>query len=445
MSAKFTYIDLFAGIGGFHAALFAMGGECVKAVEIDSQAALIYEKNWGIPALADITKLANDNEVKIPKHDVLVAGFPCQPFSKSGAQRGMEETRGTLYWNILKIIQKHHPSIVLLENVRNLAGPRHAHEWEVIIETLRAEGYRVSAKPAIFSPHLLDKKHGGRPQIRERVFIAATYVGGKLSQQDLEVEPPVNNKPIAGWDPNTWSLADDLLDVHESIPSESQLSDEEIRWIDAWDDFVIQMLKLRNNEKLPGFPLWSDSWIHPDDLQIEEGTPIWKINFLVKNARFYADHSKLIDPWKAKWKIEEFPASRRKLEWQAQDALSLWETVMHFRPSGIRAKKATYLPALVAITQTSIIGPERRRLSTREAARLQGFPDSYIFEGQAPGATFKQLGNGVNIGVVWHVLKQIAERDGQILAKSKPDLYEALANSPKSPDLILRKWKPAKK
>jgi len=445
MAAKFTYIDLFAGIGGFHAALSAMGGDCVKAVEIDPRAAALYEKNWGVPALADITELANDDGVKIPKHDVLVAGFPCQPFSKSGAQRGMEETRGTLYWNILKIIQKHHPTIVLLENVRNLAGPRHSHEWEVIIETLRAEGYRVSDKPAIFSPHLLDKKHGGRPQIRERVFIAATYVGGKLSQQDLEVEPPVNNKPIAGWDPNTWSLADDLLDVHESIPSESQLSDEEIRWIDAWDDFVKKMLKLRKNKKLPGFPLWSDSWIHPAALQIEEGTPAWKIDFLTKNANFYSDHSKLIDAWKAKWKIEEFPASRRKLEWQAQDANTLWETVMHFRPSGIRAKKATYVPALVAITQTSIIGPERRRLSVREAARLQGFPDSYSFDGQTSSATFKQLGNGVNIGVVWHVLKQLAERDKKVLAKRKPDLYQAIIESPMSPDSIIKRMKPVNK
>jgi DNA (cytosine-5)-methyltransferase 1 len=444
MAAKFTYIDLFAGIGGFHAALFAMGGECVAAVEIDPRAAAIYEMNWGIPALADITELANDNGVKLPKHDVLVAGFPCQPFSKSGAQRGMEETRGTLYWNILKIIEKHHPAIVLLENVRNLAGPRHVHEWEVIIETLRAEGYRVSDTPAIFSPHLLDKKHGGRPQIRERVFIAATYVGKKLSQADLEVEPPVTNKPIAGWDPQNWSLSEDLLDVHDELPEESLLSKEEVKWIDAWDDFVLKMLKSRKGEKLHGFPLWSDSWVLPEDLVIEEGTPGWKIDFLQKNSNFYADHQKLIDSWKTKWKVAEFPPSRRKLEWQAQDAQSLWETVMHFRPSGIRAKKATYLPALVAITQTSIIGPEKRRLTTSEAARLQGFPDSFKFDGQSPAATFKQLGNGVNIGVVWHVLKQLAERDAKILTKRKPVLFEAISSAPASPDVALKKMRSAR-
>ena len=78
----------------------------------------------------------------------------------------MEETRGTLFWNILKIIQEHHPKIVLLENVRNLAGPRHRHEWNVIINALREQGYRVAEKPAVFSPHLLPPEMGGSPQFR---------------------------------------------------------------------------------------------------------------------------------------------------------------------------------------------------------------------------------------------------------------------------------------
>ncbi len=311
------------------------------------------------------------------------------------------------------------------------------HEWEVIIETLRAEGYRVSDTPAIFSPHLLDKKHGGRPQIRERVFIAATYVGKKLSQADLEIEPPVINKPIAGWDPQNWSLIDDLLDIHNEFLKESLLSEEEIKWIDAWDDFVTKMLVFRNGEKLPGFPLWSDSWVLPGDLEFDVGTPSWKIDFLQKNANFYAEHKKAIDIWKKKWNVSDFPASRRKLEWQAQDAQSLWDTVMQFRPSGIRAKKATYLPALVAITQTSIIGPQRRRLTTREAARLQGFPDSFKFDGQTHAATYKQLGNGVNIGVVWHVLKKTAERDSDLLLKNSPHTYRAISKAPESPDQIL--------
>ena len=87
----------------------------------------------------------------------------------------MDETRGTLFFNIASIIKAHHPKVVLLENVRNLIGPRHEHEWEVIIETLREEGYHVSDEAAVFSPHLLPPAMGGAPQVRERVFITATY------------------------------------------------------------------------------------------------------------------------------------------------------------------------------------------------------------------------------------------------------------------------------
>ena len=436
MAHAFTYIDLFAGIGGFHAALEGMGGKCVAAVEIDKAAAAVYEANWGISALGDITELANDTVVTIPKHDVLVAGFPCQPFSKSGAQKGMDETRGTLYWNILRIIEERNPAMVLLENVRNLAGPRHTHEWDVIIKTLRAEGYRVSSQPAVFSPHLLPPELGGRPQVRERVFIAATYVGKGMSHAELETIPVVTHAPKNGWDTASWNLKTHLPLQRSNKIAGTALSEDEIYWIDAWNDFVENMWELRNGEKLPGFPIWADAWVHISDLEIPEDAPSWKTDFLTKNSLFYTEHKTYLDKWTKKWKVytDKFPPSRRKLEWQAQDTASLWETVMHLRPSGIRAKKPTYLPALVAITQTSIIGPMRRRLSTREAARLQGLPDWFEFGTQRDSLTYKQLGNGVNVGVVWYVLKQHALRDADVLKKSAPKLFKAISSAPDSPD-----------
>jgi DNA (cytosine-5)-methyltransferase 1 len=436
----FTFVDLFAGIGGFHAALSAAGGQCVYAVESDSAAATIYQTNWGIDALGDITQDANDDVMRIPEHDVLCAGFPCQPFSKSGAQRGMDETRGTLYWNILRIVQAHHPKIVLLENVRNLAGPRHMHEWEVIIETLRDEGYRVSETPAIFSPHLLPPTMGGRPQVRERVFITATFMGLDAEPSEKIAIPPVSNRPVAGWDPMTWHLESDLPLDDDNDPR-CQLTDSERLWIDAWDDFVMQMWDAREGRRLPGFPLWDDHWVHISELEIPTGTPTWKSDYLRKNSEFYTAHGPLIDKWAAKWGVftDAFPASRRKLEWQAQDTARLWGCVMHFRPSGIRAKAPTYLPALVAITQTSIIGPRERRLSPREAARLQGLPDWFDFTAQSNAATYKQLGNGVSVGAVWHVLKQHAQRDEEALKKVAPRLLKAILDSPASPDEILAK------
>ena len=111
----FRFIDLFAGIGGFHAVMKAFGGECVYAVEIDPQAANVYDGQLGPPGrYGDITQDADDDLgiMNVPAHDVLCAGFPCQPFTKSGAQRGMDEARGTLFFNIASIIKAHHPKIV---------------------------------------------------------------------------------------------------------------------------------------------------------------------------------------------------------------------------------------------------------------------------------------------------------------------------------------------
>lgn len=432
----FTFIDLFAGIGGFHAALSGLGGEGVYAAEIDPAAAAVYERNWGLSALGDITKSANESQVTVPAHDILAAGFPCQPFSKSGAQRGMDETRGTLYWNILRIIEERRPAVVLLENVRNLAGPRHAHEWQVIVETLREQGYRVSDTPAVFSPHLLPPEMGGRPQVRERVFVTATRADG--FSDDLTAAPAVQPRPVAGWDPQTWDLETDLLDPDHEAPG-CELSASERYWIDAWDEFVRLMWEAREGRRLPGFPLWADAWVHEDDLEIPVGTPSWKADFLRKNSAFYTGHQSLIDAWTDRWGLytDRFPPSRRKLEWQAQDTARLWDTVMHLRPSGIRAKRPTYVPALVAITQTSIVGPRERRLSTREAARLQGLPEWFDFGDQPPSTTYKQLGNGVNVGVVWHVLREHVKRDEEILKLTAPRLLRAVLAADETPDTAL--------
>jgi DNA (cytosine-5)-methyltransferase 1 len=436
----FKFVDLFAGIGGFHAALSSMGGKCVYAVEIDKRASAVYKLNWGIDSFGDITKDVSDREVLVPEHDVLVAGFPCQPFSKSGAQLGMEETRGTLYWNILKIIKTRRPALVVLENVRNLSGPRHEHEWKVIIDTLRAEKYMVSEVAGVFSPHLLPPNLGGRPQVRERVFIVAIRNDDSKPSERKLPSPVVSNQPINGWDPKKWNLVKHLPLQSGKVEKGCELGEAEVHWINAWDDFVVSMWELRLGVRLPGFPLWGDDWCLTSELKIPRNTPLWKAQHLKKNAEFYTEHKKFIDKWAKKWDFysDTFPPSRRKLEWQAQDTPSLWETVMHFRPSGIRAKRPTYLPALVAITQTSIIGSRKRRLSTREAARLQGLPDWFDFGQQPNSATYKQLGNGVSVGAVWYVVRKAVQENATVLKKYSPNLVKAVLNAPDSPDEALK-------
>ena len=343
-------------------------------------------------------------------------------------------------WSILQVIKKRRPALVLLENVRNLAGPRHEHEWEVIIKTLREQKYLVSEVPGIFSPHLLPPSLGGRPQVRERVFIVAIRDDSSKPSERVLTNPVVDNTPVAQWDPSSWILSKHLPLQRGNKINGCELSDSEIYWIDAWDEFVTSMWELRNGVRLPGFPLWGDDWRLVSDLRIPKSTPQWKAQHLRKNAEFYTEYKDFIDRWTRKWKFysDKFPPSRRKLEWQAQDTPSLWETVMHFRPSGIRAKKPTYLPALVAITQTSIIGPKGRRLSPREAARLQGLPDWFDFGDQPDSATYRQLGNGVSVGAVWHVMRQAVLQNEQILKKSAPNLVKSVLGAPENPDEALK-------
>ena len=117
---NFTFIDLFCGIGGFHQAMMSLGGKCVFASDIDEDCRKTYEANYGLKPVGDITKIdAKD----IPAHDVLCAGFPCQAFSKAGKRLGFEdETKGTLFFDICRILDYHKPKYALLENVRNLAS-----------------------------------------------------------------------------------------------------------------------------------------------------------------------------------------------------------------------------------------------------------------------------------------------------------------------------------
>lgn len=440
VAPRFRYIDLFAGIGGFHAALTALGGECVYAVEIDGYAAAVYERNWGMPALGDVTTVAGEGPVsdEIPDHDVLAAGFPCQPFSKSGHQRGMDEIRGTLFFNIMKIVKARRPKVVLLENVRNLIGPRHRHEWDVIIGMLNEEGYNVSSRPAIISPHQIPAEYGGRPQTRDRVFITATRVDRGQPLTPSAVEPIRLPFEVDGV---SWDISSYLLDESDARVRGTQLSAQETALIDHWDKWVQQYRLANPGRALPSFPLWESDWRDPDFLEELLGTielrdtPTWKKNFLRKNARIYADNVAWLDDWRKGLRTITSRNSRRKLEWQAGDAESLWDCLLQFRPSGLRAKPPTYVPALVAITQTSIIGPQKRRLAVAEAARLQGLPDTFDFGDQPEAKSFKQLGNGVNVGAVWNVMKAHCERDRNLLLDSP--VLGAVTDAPASPDALV--------
>lgn len=157
------FVDLFAGMGGFHLALSSLGAKCVFASEWDPAAQEMYEKNFGMRPAGDITKI---DEKGIPDHDILCAGFPCQAFSISGKRRGFEDTRGTLFFDVARIIREKRPKVAFLENVKNFATHDKGNTLNIVRDTLIKEGYSVHY--AVLNP-----VHYGTPQKRERIYIIA--------------------------------------------------------------------------------------------------------------------------------------------------------------------------------------------------------------------------------------------------------------------------------
>jgi DNA (cytosine-5)-methyltransferase 1 len=413
----FDFVDLFAGVGGFHAALRDLGGRGVQAAEIDPNAARVYEQNWALKPVSDVRWLAEEPSERVPDHAVLTAGFPCQPFSKSGRQLGMGEERGTLFHEVVRILRVKQPPVVMLENVRNIAGPRQRETWRTVLAELRDAGFQVAEKPLVFSPHLLPPEAGGAPQVRERVYIMGVLVTDPKRRR-AHVDPVVENRPQHGWDPSKWWLADHTLGPEPVGVARQRykLSDQEEEWIDTWN----ALLKLLGpSVHLPGHPLWEWTWrVRRPALA---GMPDWKQSFVRRNHDFYLSNRPAIDAWRRAYpRLKYFPASRRKLEWQAQDGeRDLWRHLIHLRPSGIRVKQATYAPALVAMNQTSIHGPSRRRLTPQEAARLQGF-ESIDFGSQVDALSYKQMGNAVNVGAARFVFTRFVEDNADLIRAAGP-------------------------
>lgn len=167
LKSKFKFIDLFAGVGGFRLALQNSGGKCVYSSEWDINAKLTYKKNFGEIPFGDITLTETKNYIP-QDFDILCAGFPCQAFSIAGYQKGFSDTRGTLFFDIEKIAEKHRPKVIFLENVKNLVSHDKGKTFKIILEILEEKlGYKV------FHKVLNSMTHANIPQNRERIFIVA--------------------------------------------------------------------------------------------------------------------------------------------------------------------------------------------------------------------------------------------------------------------------------
>lgn len=325
---NFTFIDLFAGIGGMRIAFQNIGGKCVFSSEIDEQARKTYAINFGEVPDGDITKI---NENEIPDHDILVGGFPCQAFSIAGKRGGFNDTRGTLFFDVARIIKAKQPKAFFLENVKGLTNHRGGKTLATILNVLRNDlGYIVP------EPQIINAKNFGVPQNRERIFIVGFRADLGINENDFSYPEPTNaTKTIR-----------DILEK-ETVSAKYYLSTQ---YIDC-----LKKHKARNEAKGNGF-----------------GYEIKDLNGIsntIVTGGMGRERNLIIDK-----RLKDFtPVTNIKGE---------------VNKMGIR------------------------RMTPREWARLQGFPDKFKIE-VADISAYKQFGNSVAIpavqataeNLVKHILK----------------------------------------
>lgn len=318
MINQIKFIDLFAGIGGFHQAMNDYKGKCVFASEWDKEAIKTYFENYGIMPDGDIKKI---KEEEIPKHDMLCGGFPCQAFSISGKQKGFEDTRGTLFFDVARIVKYHNPKVLLLENVRNFEKHDNGKTLKTVVKTLEKLNYNVHYK-------VLNSSHFGLPQNRERIFIVCF-------RRDLLV----NNYQF----PKQKNKKTSLFGILENSPENAKIID---RPDTVFTKTFNPQINLLGEIDLPNKPI-----------------QIGYVNKGGQGERIYSPYGHAI-------------------------TLSAYG-------GGAGAKTGLYY-----------INEEIRKLSPRECARLQGFPDSFKINPLLT-QSYKQFGNSVAVNVLKAIIKEI--------------------------------------
>lgn len=315
VNSTFTFIDLFAGIGGIRIPFQELGGNCVFTSEWDKFAQKTYSVNFGDIPAGDITKIQTS---EIPNFDILLGGFPCQPFSQAGLHKGFSDTRGTLFFEIERIIQEkkgygHAPKAFLLENVKQLRGHDHGNTFKVIMEHLHALGYYATAK-------VLKARDFGVPQNRERIYIVGFDRDAFVIPDDYEFQYP-----------EPTGIQTRLGNILEPVVDEKYTISERL----------YEGHKRRKEEHLRkgngfGYSLFDDNSEYVNTI----------------SARYYKDGSEIL------------------------------------------------------INQGTSIPP--RKLTPRECARLQGFPEEFIIPVSDMQA-YKQFGNSVAVPVIRQVANRMIE------------------------------------
>lgn len=303
---SFSFIDLFAGIGGIRIAFESQGGNCVFTSEWDKFAQQTYEANYGDMPHGDLTQIQAKD---VPPHDIVLGGFPCQPFSNAGLKRGFDDTRGTLFFDVARIVEFHQPSMILLENVKGFARHDKGRTLAVVKRVLDELGYNVFTK-------ILNAKDFGVPQNRERIFIVGIN-RDKVGDVGFNFPEPIGATTKLG----------DILE--KKVDKKYTLSDK------LWEGHQRRKLEHQRKGNGFGYSLFTSKSTYTSTI----------------SARYYKDGSEIL--------IEQK-------------------------------------------------GKNPRRLTPREAARLQGFPDSFVIP-VSDGQAYKQFGNSVAVPVLTAVAEKMIE------------------------------------
>lgn len=451
MAKTLKFIDLFAGLGGFHLALsgsaMRMNGlefECVFASELKEDLRKQYKSNFPNTRIeGDITQISSED---IPAHDILCAGFPCQPFSQAGKREGFNDAkeRGNLFNYICDIVEVHKPKYLFLENVQNLKTHDKGNTWKVIQEKLDKLGYDVKAD--ILSPHQF-----GISQHRKRIFIVAINRNlGSIANFNF----PVPQKGASRYCDVKRLVNPNDTDIVKLKP-ETRLQ------LQVWQEFID--LTIKHGQSIPSFPIWAmefgatydyrdkaPAFQSVEELQGKLGKlgnkitgssleeclsrlpiyaqttssqkfPSWKIRYIEQNREFYLNNKSWLDSWILK--ISHFENSHLKMEWNcgATATPTIEDKIVQFRASGIRIKLPNFAPALNLVgTQIPIFPwvplpksilsngePDKGRYMTiREAAAIQGMQE-LKFDDLTQNRTLEALGNAINVTLVRRIAKNI--------------------------------------
>ena len=414
------FIDLFAGTGGIRLGFeqacnkYNIETKCVFSSEIDKNACASYELNFGHNPFSDVTKVEN-----IPHFDFMLAGFPCQSFSYAGKRRGFGETKGTLFFEVERLLAKYKPKGFLLENVRGLTTHDSGRTFETIINSLKNLGYRVNHL-------LLNSSNFGVPQNRVRIYILGILdeqINLKL-QSDVGVADSHKFKEQNGQSslfssPKKIKVVSDIIE--NQVPEKYECS----------KDFVSRLKKNVGNDlsKLHGYRLIDyrgGQAIHSWELGIKGDCTKAEIDFLnllIGNRRkkIFGTHQdgKSLTIEQIKTFYEKADLEKLLLPLLEKGYLSCIDNKYNPVAGNMSFEVFKFLdPNSISITLTAsdanrlgiIQNGKARKITPRECARLQGYPDSYkLLEND--NAVYKQMGNAVSVPVIEAVISDLIENN----------------------------------